>query len=115
MNADSSMLLRGVVVTAINTHSGHSEGIITDVYGKGRLRDLEQGEWSIKFESDGYITHTEEVKLRKGETKSTTITLKMADEKTAPSRAPTGDSEAEKRRKLMLYLTGKIGLDDLEK
>ncbi len=114
-NADSSVLLRGVSVTAINAHSGHSEDTVTDVYGKGRLRDLEQGEWSIKFESDGYITHTEEVRLRKGETKSATITLKTAEKKPARRRTPKGDTEAEKRKKLMLYLTGKIGIEELEK
>ena len=75
-NADNAELLQGVMVTAVSEQKMQSTSVKTDANGKGYLRDLEKGHWTLYFEREGFVTNIAELRLGEGEMKSNSIGLK---------------------------------------
>ncbi|MGI9422150.1 MAG: carboxypeptidase regulatory-like domain-containing protein [Hyphomicrobiaceae bacterium] len=113
-NSDSSVLLRGVTVNATNAESGERKWIITDDYGKGYLRHLEKGKWALTFERKDLATYTDELRVRDGEKKSTTVTLRTAVAEIVQGGVQSSNTAESKRKKLMQYLSGKIELEAIK-
>jgi len=111
--SDGSAALPGVTVTATNAQTGKSRWIISDGDGKGFLRHLEQGNWALTFEKEGFAAHARELQVGDGESNSTAVSLTTASMEPQKSGL-SGDTQESKRNKLMQYLSGKAGLETLK-
>ncbi|MGI9410848.1 MAG: hypothetical protein ACR2OV_12285 [Hyphomicrobiaceae bacterium] len=80
-NADGSEFLQGVTVTAVSDQNMQSTSVNTDANGKGYLRNLEKGIWTVYFERKGFVTGITELNLGEGEKKFNSVTLRTADAK----------------------------------
>lgn len=112
-NSDGSVALPGATVTAINAQTRKSTWIITDNKGKGYLRHLEQGNWALTFEREGFAKNTRDLRVSHGESKSTTVSLTTAGVEVHGGPLQ-GDTSEAKRKKLMQYLSGKIDLEAIK-